>query len=460
MIKLLFIFFDYVAALVAWVLFFHFRKEEIEGSEVIYTNAFYWGIAVIPICWLLFYALWGEYNDVLRKYRLSVLTKTVVQSIIGVTLIFFILLLNDEVINYNQYYSLFFYLLGTHFVLTFLPRFTMTSMIVSQVHRGKIGFKTLVIGGNQKSLEIYEELTHAKKSAGNKFIGFVNINGSDTLLEKYMPRLGKIDDIHTIMHNEKVDEVIIALETADHGKIKPILTELLGYPVVIKVIPDIFDILSGSLKTTSIFGTLLLEIKDNIMPVWQQVLKRGMDILFSLIAMILLLPVYMILAISVKMSSKGPIFFTQERVGRHGKPFKIIKFRTMYVGAEKNGPQLSSSNDSRITKVGKFLRKSRLDEFPQFWNVFIGEMSLVGPRPERQYFIDQIMQREKQYIHLNKVRPGITSWGQVKFGYAENIEQMLQRMKYDLLYVRNMSLALDFKIMLYTVMIILKGKGK
>lgn len=460
MTKLLFIFFDYAAALIAWVLFFQYRKEEIEGSELVYTNAFYYGIAFIPLCWTLFYALLGEYKNVLRKFRLGVLTKTLVESLIGVVLIFFGLLLNDEVINYNQYYNLFFYLFVLHFGLTFIPRFVLTSVIVSRLHSGKIGFKTLIIGGNKKSLEIYEELTGGKKSSGHDFIGFLNINGSDHLLEKHMKRLGGIEDIHTIMHNQKVDEVIIAIETADHDKIRPILTELLGYQVVIKVIPGMFDILSGSLKTTSIFGTPLLVIKDNFMPVWQQVLKRGMDIVFSFLAILILLPVYIVLAILVKTSSKGPIFFTQERIGKQGKPFKIIKYRTMYVGAEKDGPQLSSSNDKRITKIGKFLRKTRLDEFPQFWNVLKGEMSLVGPRPERQYFIDQIMQHEKQYIHLNKVRPGITSWGQVKFGYAENIEQMLQRMKYDLLYVRNMSIALDIKIMLYTILIVIKGKGK
>lgn len=460
MTRLLFIFFDYAAALVAWALFFQYRKTEIEGAELVYTNAFYYGITLIPVAWLAFYALLGDYRDVRRKFRLGILTKTLVESLFGVILIFFGLLLNDEVLNYNQYYNLFFYLFAFHFGFTFLPRFVLTSIIVSRLHKGLMGFKTLIIGGNQKSLEIYRELTGGKKSSGYDFIGFVNINGSDFLLEEYMTKLGDITDIHTIMHNHHVDEVIIAIETTDHDKIKPILTELLGYQVVIKVIPDMFDILSGSLKTTSIFGTPLMKIKDNYMPVWQQVLKRGMDIVFSFIAILFLLPVYFFLAILVKMSSKGPIFFTQERVGKRGKPFKIIKYRTMYVGAEKNGPQLSSSNDSRITKIGKFLRKTRLDEFPQFWNVLIGDMSLVGPRPERQYFIDQIMKRERQFVHLNKVRPGITSWGQVKFGYAENIEQMLQRMKYDLMYVRNMSIALDIKIMLYTVLIVLKGKGK
>jgi lipopolysaccharide/colanic/teichoic acid biosynthesis glycosyltransferase len=196
------------------------------------------------------------------------------------------------------------------------------------------------------------------------------------------------------------------------------------------------------------------------MPFWQQAVKRFLDIVLSLIAIIILLPVYLILAILVRLSSPGPIFFTQERIGLNGKPFKIIKYRTMYMNSEKNGPQLSSSNDPRITPIGRFLRKTRLDEFPQFMNVLIGDMSLVGPRPERQFYIDQIVTIEPQYLHLTKVRPGITSWGQVKYGYAENVEQMLQRMKFDLLYMKNRTLALDFKIMLYTILIIFKGSGK
>jgi lipopolysaccharide/colanic/teichoic acid biosynthesis glycosyltransferase len=196
------------------------------------------------------------------------------------------------------------------------------------------------------------------------------------------------------------------------------------------------------------------------MPIWQQSIKRFIDISLSLIALILLIPVYISLAIAVKTSSKGPIFFRQERIGLNGRKFKIIKFRTMYIDAEAKGPQLSSTFDPRITKSGRFMRKARLDEFPQFFNVLIGDMSLVGPRPERQFYIDQIVAREPQFLQLTSVRPGITSWGQVKYGYAENVDQMLQRMKFDLLYLKNMSLALDLKIMLYTVLIILKAKGK
>ena len=221
-----------------------------------------------------------------------------------------------------------------------------------------------------------------------------------------------------------------------------------------------YDILSGTVKMNNIFGALLIEVNTDVMPIWQRITKRIIDVVASAIALVLLTPVFIVLGILVKTSSPGPILFFQQRIGKNGVAFNIIKFRTMVTDAEKAGPQLSSSNDPRITSVGRFMRKSRLDEFPQFWNVLVGDMSLVGPRPERQFYIDQIAEVEPQFHQLTKVRPGITSWGQVKYGYAENVEQMLARMKYDLLYLKNRTLSLDFKIMLYTILIIFKGTGK
>ncbi len=451
---------DFITAALSWALFYHYRKEHIEHLDFSINDTFITGVFVVALLWVVFYTLQGTYHDVRRLYRVKILSHTLVATIFGSIVLFFILLLDDEVHTYKNYYQSLFSLAIFHFSLTFLIRIVLVSIIVKRVHTKKIGFKTLIVGGSEKAVSIYHEIESLSKSSGQLVIGFVNINGIDKKLENQIPYLGHVDALESVLENHDVEEVIIALESTEHERLKPIVSRISAKGKTIKILPDMFDILSGSVKLTNIFGAILIDITVEQMPYWQRVVKRIFDIVFSIIAIILLIPVYLFLAIAVKLSSKGPILFTQERIGKNGKPFRIIKFRTMYVDAEKLGPQLSSSNDPRITPIGKFMRKSRLDEFPQFFNVLIGDMSLVGPRPERQFYIDQISAIEPQFLELVKVRPGITSWGQVKFGYAENVEQMIQRMKFDLLYLRNRSLALDFKILLYTVIIIVKAKGK
>jgi exopolysaccharide biosynthesis polyprenyl glycosylphosphotransferase len=275
-----------------------------------------------------------------------------------------------------------------------------------------------------------------------------------------MPNLGKVGDIERVIAEQAIEEVIIAIESGDHAVLEQILNALEGSETEIRIIPDIYDILSGSVRMSSIYGAPLIEIDRQIMPQWQVAIKRLMDWVVSLVAIALLAPVFLVVSILVYSTSKGRVFFLQERIGWHGKPFQIIKFRTMAEDAEKQGPQLSRANDPRITSVGRFLRKSRLDELPQFFNVLRGDMTLVGPRPERAHFIAQIVERAPHYGHLQKVRPGITSWGQVKYGYAENVDEMIQRLRFDLIYIENMSIALDIKILFYTILTVLKGRGK
>jgi len=210
---------------------------------------------------------------------------------------------------------------------------------------------------------------------------------------------------------------------------------------------------------SAIMGTPLIEVSHQLIPPWQENMKQFIDIILSLFALLISSPLFLILTIGVRLSSRGPIFYRQERVGKNGKPFTIYKFRSMYLNAETNGPELSSKKDNRVTSFGRFMRKSRFDEIPNFINVLKGDMSLVGPRPERKFYIDQIMARAPQYLQLLKVKPGITSWGQVKYGYAENIDQMIRRMKYDLIYLDNMSLYVDFKILIYTLLTVLRREG-
>ena len=451
---------DWLSAVVAWGSFYYVRKVKLELTDFNVNESFYYGVLFIPIAWVFLYMLQGTYHDVRRLHRIKIFNITFVGTVIGVVMLFFVFLLDDEINGYKQYYSSVFLLFAIHFSLTFLPRFLLVSNIVTRIHRRKAGFRTMIIGGSERAIEIYDEIEGLPKGTGNKFVGFINLNGVDRQLEKKLTYLGHINDVEAILRKNEIEQVIIAVESVEHDRLRNVISRLEGGDVKIKILPDMYDILSGTVKMNNIFGALLIEVNTDVMPIWQRITKRIFDISASAIALVLLTPVFIVLGILVKTSSPGPILFFQQRIGKNGVVFNIIKFRTMVMGAEKAGPQLSSSNDPRITSVGKFMRKSRLDEFPQFWNVLVGDMSLVGPRPERQFYIDQITEIAPQFHQLTKVRPGITSWGQVKYGYAENVEQMLARMKFDLLYLKNRTLSLDFKIMLYTILIIFKGAGK
>jgi exopolysaccharide biosynthesis polyprenyl glycosylphosphotransferase len=280
-------------------------------------------------------------------------------------------------------------------------------------------------------------------------------------MNKYLPQLGKIDHLEKIVDDYQIEEVIVAVDSDEHILLENILIQLSYRPVYIKVLPDLYDIIAGSVKVDSIYDdTLFIHLSPRLMPDWQQVCKRIIDIFGALFALTIFSPFYIFAAIRVMLSSPGPVLYKQERVGQYGNIFRIYKFRSMFVDAEVSGPSLSSTGDPRITSWGRIMRKYRIDELPQFFNVLTGDMSLVGPRPERQHFINIISKTHPQYKYLHKVRPGLTSLGMVKYGYAENVVQMVERMKYDILYIESCSLALDFKIILHTILTVLGGSGK
>ena len=452
---------DFISASVAWLLFNILRYEVFaidEGADSLLDYLQYPGVlggqVVIPLFWLVLYYFSGYYNKPFGKSRLTELFSTFITVLIGTVFVFFALLLDDIPRSIDIYYKLFFGMFGLQFFITYIPRLLITQSGMRKIKNREWAMKVLIIGAGGKAVRIAHDLYRL----GYDICGFVSEDERTPVKADRNQVLGTVEDIPVLMEKENVDEIVLAVESKNNKALLGILYSLYRYKRPIKVLADRFNMLS-KIQLRTIRGIPLVDVTDNNFSPAEQNIKLFLDKVCSVVALLLLSPLFAYIAWRVKKDSPGPVFFRQERIGYLGQPFWMYKFRTMYVNAEENGPSLSSEDDLRVTPFGRIMRKYRLDELPQFWNVLKGDMSLVGPRPDRKYFIDEIVKTAPYYYLLHNVRPGITSLGMVKYGYAASVDKMVERMEYDILYYENMSLTLDLTILIYTVKTVITGKG-
>ncbi len=443
------------------------------GYSLYYYVRVHSGVFVVPVIpdfvpplvvallfWLLIFVIFGLYQPWHAKSRLDEFTTVVKAVTVGCLVLFFIIFVDDLNVE-SPYASRLLILLYWLIMITFVggARLVLRSVQRRLLARGIGVQNTLIVGWNARGRELYD-LVDRHRALGYRIVGFVKVDRRRTGTEyRGVPVLGTIEQLPEFLSKHDVRDLLIALESTDHNRLLEIMALCEGFTVSIKIVPDLYDIVSGQARTNQIYGFPLIEISPQLMPAWEEAVKRALDVCVSGVALIVGLPVGLLIAALVKLESPGPVLYRQERLGKDGEHFSIIKFRSMVDDAEKQGPQWAHRKDPRITRVGSMLRKLHLDELPQLWNVLSGHMSLVGPRPERPVFVEKLSKEIPLYPRRLKVRPGITGWAQVKHKYDESIDDVRKKVQYDLFYIENMSLRMDMKIILSTISHMLLGKG-
>lgn len=442
----------------AWAVYYWFR---VRSGLISYAMEpeFWIPMVAIWIFWLVVFFFFGLYRSWYAQSRFDEFATAFKAVTFGVFTLFFLIFIDDRGVGSPLQSRLLIAIYwGLILGMVSTGRFFLRTFQRRLLEAGIGVHNALIVGWTEKARELCD-MVRRHPALGYHVVGFVgNRNGQKSMND--LPVLGPIQNIPEIVRQHDIKDILIALDSTEHDRLLEVIAGCNECEVSLKIVPDLYDIISGQARTNQIYGFPLIEIMPELMPPWERALKRLIDILVSTIVLVVGLPLWLCLALAIKLDSRGPMFYTQERVGKDGKIFRIYKFRSMFHDAEKqSGPVWADRRDSRVTRVGRILRRTRFDEIPQLMNVLSGDMSLVGPRPERRHFVEIFSREIPLYPRRLKVRPGITGWAQVKHKYDENIDDVRKKVQYDLFYIENMSLRMDFKILLNTISVVLLGKG-
>ena len=455
---------DFLTINLAFVVYYWLRiRSGLIGFAI--EPEFFLPMLAIYVYWLAWFGIFGLYRSWYAQSRLDEVLTIIRTSTVGVLVLFFLIFVDDESkgvpptsrMLIAAYWGLF---------LTFvtLGRLSLRTLQRHLLEKGIGARNTIIVGFTQKARDLCD-MVLKYPALGYKVVGFVDVGtkekgASRKSSYRSVPILGTMTELPKLLDRLKIAEVLVGLDSTEHGRLLDIMKYCNGREIGIKIMPDMYDIVSGQARINSIYGVPLIEVTPQIMKPWEEVLKRSMDVMVSLGILTLGLPIWILILLCIKLDSRGLVFYRQERVGKNGKIFKMLKFRSMITDAEReSGPQWARRNDPRVTRIGRILRRLHLDEVPQFINVLVGDMSLVGPRPERPYFVNKLSRELPLYRRRLKVRPGITGWAQVKHTYDQSVEDVKAKVKYDLYYIENMSWRFDLKILFNTFYVMMRGKG-
>jgi exopolysaccharide biosynthesis polyprenyl glycosylphosphotransferase len=449
---------DLLMVSAAWVVYYEFRVR----SELFVTPMqpdFLAPMLAVGLFWLLLFMFFGLYRPWYAESRFDELVTIFKTVTAGVVLLFFVIFV-DDTLTQDPASSRLLILAYWLLLLGFLSvgRLVYRTILKRLTLSGVVTRSALIVGSFQQSRELYDQVLQFPM-LGFRIVGYVSSEQID--VETRVPHLGGTDELDHILSETAVQEVLVALPSSEHDRLLDIIGRCSAFNVKIKIRPDMYDIISGQARTNQIYGFPLIEITPTLMQPWERVVKRVIDIAVSLAVIVLGLPAWLFVALVIKLSSKGPVFYTQERVGKNGRVFRMVKFRSMAADAEKHsGPRWADKDDPRVTTIGRILRRMHLDEVPQFLNILEGSMSLVGPRPERPFFVEQFIKEIPLYRRRLNVRPGLTGWAQVKHRYDSSMEDVRQKLRFDLFYIENMSIRMDIKILIHTFFRMITAKGQ